>query len=220
MSNLPRELMDHIVDLPHGGQTPLELRNCCLFSKLWSRVPEDEAGGWIASFSNVEYLELGGQDVRARGWEVAFVLFHGFSPVIKTICMKMSPLPFQRFFDLVLSFPFLEDLAMFDSHDALIDNDGDSDGFSMSTAIQPSCLPVFIGTLDLHLEGGPVGTIIHWPLSPPCSTFAATCVVRPHGLFISVSRRAEAGFVHPLKSNEAQGCVFFGSDRGELNGPP
>ena len=124
-------------------------------------------GGWIPSFSSVKHLELGGQDVDARGWEVVFALFHGFSPAIKSLCMNMSLLPFPRFFDLVLSFPLLEDLAIFDCHDALIDNDGDSDVLDMPTAVQPSSVPVFTGTLDLHLEGGPVGAVINWLLSPP-----------------------------------------------------
>ena len=33
MSNLPCEILDHIVDLLHDSQTPL--RNCCLVSKPW-----------------------------------------------------------------------------------------------------------------------------------------------------------------------------------------
>jgi len=148
MSNLPCEMLDHIVDLLHDsqtyGQVPLELRNCCLVSKSW--VPRTrrhlfaniyfdtaknleswkrtfpgpsispacyakrlcigrpqvvtaegaEAGGWIASFSSVEHLELGGQDTQARGWEVAFALFHRFSPVVKSIRMNASILPFPH----------------------------------------------------------------------------------------------------------------------------
>jgi len=211
MSNLPCEILDYIVDLLRGSQTPL--RNSCLVSKSWiprtrrhlfvtvefqtaksleswkktfpdplispacyaktlliggSRVVTGEgteAGGWIASFSGVEHLELGGHDTHARGWEVAFVLFHGFSPAIKSLIMTRSLLPFRRFFDLVLSFPLLEDLDMTQCYDVPIDNGGDSDG--LSTAVQPSSLPVFTGSLALHLEGGSVGPVIHWLLSLP-----------------------------------------------------
>jgi len=219
MSSLPCELLDHIVDLVHDGQTfgqvPLELRNCCLASKswvprtrrhlfaeisfrtaksleswkktfpdpstspayyakyLWIGCPQvvmaegAEAGGWIASFSGVEHLQLGGQDVSARGWEVVFVLFHGFSPAIKSLCMRLSRLPFPHFFDLVLSFPLLEDLDMGHCQDVPTENGGDSDGPSMPIAVQPSSLPVFTGALDLHLEGGPVGPVVNWLLSQP-----------------------------------------------------
>jgi len=69
-----------------------------------------EAGGWIENFSSVEHLELGGQGVSAHGWEVTFILFRGFSPVITSLCMKMSLLPFLHFFDFVLSFPLPEGL--------------------------------------------------------------------------------------------------------------
>jgi len=137
---------------------------------LWIGCPQvvtaegAEAGGWIASFTSVEHLELGGQDTQARGWEVAFAVFHGFSPVIKSIRMNASFLPFRHLFDLVLSFPLLEDLGMSDCYDVPIDNDGDSDG--LSTTAQALSLPTFTGSLDLHLDEG-MGPVVRWLLTPP-----------------------------------------------------
>ena len=137
----------------------------CYTKLLWIGCPQAvmtegaEAGGWIASFSNVEHLELGGHNVHARGWEVAFALFYGFSPVITSLRMKMVPLTFPRFFDLVLSFPLLEDLDMIDCSDVPIDDDGNSEVLSMSTAVQSSSLPMFTGSLNLYLKGG-MGPIV------------------------------------------------------------
>jgi len=127
------------------------------------------------------------------------------------------------------------------------DHGGDSDGLSVSTSVQSSSLPVFTGTLDLHLDGGPVGPVVHWLLSSPggihfrkltfswfreedvsltmalmggcshtleslhvCSDSYGTTIryLRPHGSFISVSRRAKVSFVQPLKGDKAQGCCF------------
>jgi len=210
MSNLPAEMLDHIVDLLDGSQTPL--RNCCLVSKSWiprtrrhlfaevrfqttkslqswqKTFPDPptsparytktlfvgcpqvitgaDAGvdSWIRSFTSVVRLWFGGRDLNARGWEVAFVLFRAFSPVVKSLRMDFSSLPFPNFFDLVLSFPLLEDLAMTSCHDVPIDNWGDSDG--LSTFDRSSNLPVFTGSLDLLLRGG-MGPTVHRLLSLP-----------------------------------------------------
>ena len=210
MSNIPGELLDHIVDLLHSSQTPL--RNCCLVSKSWvSRTrrhlfaeinfqttkrlqswkktfPDHstsparyaktlligcpqvvatagaDAGSWIASFSGVEYLALGGRDVRARGWEVTFVLFHAFSPVIKSIRVEFSSFPFPHFLNFTLSFPLLEDLAVLNCYDVPIDNGGDSDG--LSTVVKLSSSPMFTGSLGLVLRGW-TGLIVHRLLSQP-----------------------------------------------------
>ena len=210
MSNLPHELLDHIVDLLHDNQTPL--RNCCLVSKSWVArtrrhlfaevvfqtmmsleswkktfpdpstsparyvkalsigypqvvtAPDAEAGRWMAAFSRVECLELGGQNLHARGWEVAFVLFHGFSPVVKSIRMKWSSLPFLRFLYLILTFPLLEDLAMINCHNEP-PIDGDYSDWS-STVVQSPSSPTFTGSLELLLRGG-MGLIADRLLSLP-----------------------------------------------------
>jgi len=202
MSDLPCELLDHIVDLLHGSQTPL--KSCCLVSKSWvartrrhlfaevhfqttksleswkkafpdpstspgcyakalfigcpqvvTAVGADagaEDGSWIGSFSAVERLELGGRDLHARGWEVAFVLFYAFSPVIKSIRVKFSSLPFSRFLHLVLALPLLEDLTMINCHDVPPIGGDYSDG--SSTAVLPRSLPRFTGSLELRLREG------------------------------------------------------------------
>jgi hypothetical protein len=52
-------------------------------------VADAEAGGWITGFSRVARLEVG-----ARGpfvVPVSFVPFHGFSPLIKSLCDSFYP---------------------------------------------------------------------------------------------------------------------------------
>jgi len=210
MSNLPRELLDHIVDLLHGSKTPL--RNCSLVSKSWvartrthlfaevhfqttesleswkktfpdpSTSParyakalsvgcprvvtaaDGDSGRWIAAFSRVERLELGGRELHARGWEVAFALFYGFSPAVKSIHMRWSSLPFSRFLYLILTFPLLEDVTMINCHDGP-PTDGDHSDW-LSTADQSQNLPMFTGSLELLLRGG-MGLIVDRLLSLP-----------------------------------------------------
>jgi len=208
MSNLPQELLDHIVDLLHGSQTPL--RNCSLVSKSWVArtrthlfsevhfqttenleswkktfpdpstsparyakalsvghprvVTGADAGRWIAAFSRVERLELGGRELNARGWEVAFALFHKFSPVVKSIRMRWSSLPFSRFLYIILAFPLLEDVTMINCHnEALIDGD---DFEWWSTLVQSPNIPTFAGSLELLLREG-MGLITDRFLSLP-----------------------------------------------------
>ena len=126
-------------------------------------VAGSEAGAWIAGFSGVEHLELGGHDPDALEWEVVFVLFRGFSPV-KSLYMKYSFIPFPYFFDLALSFPLLEDLVLADCYDVPADNGGDSDG--LLAILQPPSLPVFTGCLNIVWGGGMKSTV-HWLLSLP-----------------------------------------------------
>lgn len=58
-----------------------------------------------------------------------------------------------RIFDLILSFPLLEDLTVItDREVAIIDDDG-SDGLSTAAA-RPSSLPTFTGSLELSVRGG------------------------------------------------------------------
>ena len=132
--------------------------------RLWIGFPqvvttEDaEAGSWIASFSSVEHLEFGGRDLTARGWEVAFVRFRGFSPLVKSLRVDYVAFPPSQLSDLILSFPLLEDLSIINSF--LVDPD------TLSIPTQHSSLPVFTGLLNLRLMGG-IGSVIHRWLSPP-----------------------------------------------------
>jgi hypothetical protein len=68
------------------------------------------AGGWIKSFSGVEYLNVSHHALDLGQSATPLVPFHGFSPVIKTLFRDIYKLPPSQIFDLILSFPLLENL--------------------------------------------------------------------------------------------------------------
>ena len=105
---------------------------------------DSEAGGWVTGFSRVARLE-----VRADGSfvnPVSFVPFHGFSPLIKSLSVTLFTLSSPHIFDLILSFPLLEDLAVKTISDALTDIDGS--GWLLAAA-RSSSTPMFTGSLNL-----------------------------------------------------------------------
>jgi hypothetical protein len=74
-----------------------------------------------------------------------------------------APFGPSHVFDLICSFPLLEDLSVIVFDNGSIDNDEGFDG--RSTAIQPSSLPAFTGTLEL--DPGGTRTIFYQLLSLP-----------------------------------------------------
>jgi len=200
MSNLPCELLDHIVDLLQESQAPL--KNCCLVSKSWvartrrqlfaevdfetaesleswkktfpdpSTSPsryvktlvirrpqvvtavDAEAGCWVGGFPRLVRLVVFGRGPQrfARGWGDTFTLFRGISPVIKSLRVDFVLFPFSQLFDLILSFPLLEDLSVTNCLHFPVESDKGSDG--LSTPAQPSSFPVFSGSLELDMKAG------------------------------------------------------------------
>ena len=120
---------------------------------------------WIQGFSHVVHLEVIGRGKLTTQTVASFILFHGFSPVIKSLRAGFVTLPASQVFDLILSFPLLENLFVVTYFGALVD-DGDGSGV-LSTAFQPSNPPpLFTGTLDLSMRGG-MEPITHRLLSSP-----------------------------------------------------
>jgi len=200
MSNLPCEILDHIVDLLHNSTTPL--RNCCLVSKSWiprarthlfaevvfqtagsheswkktfpdpSTSParytktlfirrpqvvtatDAEAGCWISGFPHLVRLVMIGRSRQrfARGWGDTFALFHGISPVIKSLRVDFVLFRSPQLFDLILSFPLLEDLSVTDCCHLPVEPDGSLN--RPSTPTHPSSLTMFTGSLKLDMRGG------------------------------------------------------------------
>ena len=123
-----------------------------------------EASSWIRGFSRVVRLAMVGQDEPTTGWGAAFTQFRGFSPFIKSLCVHHVAFPPSQLSNLILSFPLLEDLSITDCYRMSIKDAGYFDW--LSTAIQPSSLPMFTGSLDLFLRGG-MRPIVHRWLSLP-----------------------------------------------------
>ena len=66
-----------------------------------------EGRGWIPTFSHVVHLGL---DLYMA--EISLLPFHGFSPALKFLHIDFSFFPFRRIINIILSFPFLEDLSV------------------------------------------------------------------------------------------------------------
>jgi hypothetical protein len=121
-------------------------------------VTSAEAGAWIRGFSRVIHLTMASNGPLAYSTTASFVTFHGFSPIMKSLYVNLLALPFPQIFNLILSFPLLEDLALDASY---CPRSGSSDVFE-----QPTGTPVFTGSLELFLRGG-MKPVTHWLLSLP-----------------------------------------------------
>ena len=107
-------------------------------------------------------LELVGLSSPSK-WKAAFFLFRGFSPFVKSLRVNNAAFPPSPLFDLILSFPLLEDLLIIDCY---CTSDNGSDSNEASTHIQPSGPPMFTGSFVLFLDGG-AWPIVHRLLSLP-----------------------------------------------------
>jgi hypothetical protein len=106
------------------------------------------AGGWIRSFSRVVHLEVGDEG-SFPDESFSLTPFHGFSPTIKSIRVSLPTLLPSQTFNIALSFPLLEDLAVI-----MTSTDNGGDGFGedeMPAVAQPSSPPMFTGSLELLL---------------------------------------------------------------------
>ena len=122
-----------------------------------------ESGGWIRGFSRVVDLEVASRGSSA-GDSFSLIPFHGLSPAIKSLHMVAPRLPSSRIFDLIVSFPLLEDLTVI-IH-GMVASVESGDESEIPTAAQPSTSPMFTGTLELYRHGG-VKPFAHRLLSIP-----------------------------------------------------
>ena len=132
---------------------------------------EVDVGDWIGTFSRVVHLWLGGSKPPTHCGEVtvvtpicmaplhksAFVSFCGFSPVLRSLRVASFVILSPHLFNLVLSFPLLEDLAVGAHGVWTVDNvvwvHNESDSDELSTVIQPQISPAFTGSLALSPGG-------------------------------------------------------------------
>jgi hypothetical protein len=110
------------------------------------------AGCWIGGFSRITNLEVGTYPDHDDS-AISLVPFHGLSPFIKSLRVTAPALPSSRIFDLIFSFPLLEDLAVTVYGVWVRIDEGSKEG-EMPTAPQPLSPPVFTGSLELDLFGG------------------------------------------------------------------
>ena len=109
-----------------------------------------DADGWIRGFSRVEHLVLDSHSLFAN--LSSLIPFHGFSPDLKSLHITLAVYPSPRVFNLILSFPLLEDLAVSVRSPTAVGDGSDE----LPATAQPSNPPVFTGSLEVHLLGGMV----------------------------------------------------------------
>jgi len=119
-------------------------------------VADAEVGGWIRDFSHVVHLELGSPGRLQGPYDddesgIFLVPLQGLSPFVKSLSIDSIALPSSRIFDLILSFPPLEDLTVTNCYGAAINKGGGSN--LLPTLIQPSNPPAFTGSLKLVTSG-------------------------------------------------------------------
>ena len=117
-----------------------------------------EADGWIRGFSRVEHLEVGTHSIDVLDPDFSesvtpLVPFHGFSPALKSLHVVVPYLPPSQIFNLIFSFPLLEDLAVITTYWTSVDTGGGSERDEMPTAARPLSPPIFTGSLELYLRG-------------------------------------------------------------------
>jgi hypothetical protein len=135
---------------PNPSTSPARYARTLLVGSSHVVVTADaDADGWIRGFSRVEHLVLDSHSLFANS--SSLVPFRGFSPSLKSLHITVAIYPSPRVFDLILSFPLLEDLALSVRY-ATVGDDFDES----PAAAQPSSPPVFTGSLEVHLLGGMV----------------------------------------------------------------
>ena len=120
---------------------------------------DGKTGGWITGFSNVVHLELSGKKLRPNESGIPLRPFHGFSAVIKSLCMDFLVILPSQVFDLILSFPSLQNLTVI-GFTSIDEGDGP---VGLSTVAQPSTSRILTGSFP---RGG-AKSIIHRLLSLP-----------------------------------------------------
>jgi hypothetical protein len=157
-----------------------------------------EVGGWIRGFSRVVCLEVESH-APCPGSGLSLVPFHGISPVIKSLRVAVSTFPSSHIFDLIFSFPLLEDLAVF-VYQTPFESGDDSGEDGIPAAVQSSTSPMFTGSLEVYVLRG-MRTFTHRLLSLPGGThFRNLTLTWNHGDDSSLTMALVDGCSHTLES--------------------
>ena len=108
-------------------------------------------GSWIRTFSCVVRFDVDTRIPYLNDSKVSLSPFHGLSPVLKSLRVTSTKLPYSQIIRLIYSLPLLEDLALV-IFGPINDDDLHVDG--TPAAIQPPSSPSFTGTLRLVLFQG------------------------------------------------------------------
>ena len=84
-------------------------RTLHLCEQVVPTLTDPDVGRWIRTFHRVEnlYMDIFGRDY----YGVSFVQLHGFSPTLKSLTLVYTSVSLKEVFNLICSFPLLEDLG-------------------------------------------------------------------------------------------------------------
>ena len=111
-------------------------------------TPADaEEGGWIPTFSRVVSLAM---NIHGMGAYESLVLFHGFSPVIRSLRITSTSVASLHTLGFICSFPLLEDISMV----AWFVETNQETTDEQPTSFQHSKPPALTGSLELSFVMG------------------------------------------------------------------
>jgi hypothetical protein len=135
---------------PDPANSPARYAKTLYFGSDVVAAADAEVGGWIRGFSSVVRLALFIRRSFSSG-SSSLVPFHGFSPAMKSLRMVLVIFPSSQIFNLILSFPLLEDIAVSPPYRAWLDRGNGPDW--PPTVAHPSSPPMLTGSLELYPDG-------------------------------------------------------------------
>jgi len=166
-----------------------------------------ETGGWIRGFSRVVVLKVEGhrwfRDVDEP--EATLVPFYGFSPTIRSLHVEIQTIPASQIFDLILSFPLLEDLTVVTF--GKFANDKEDPG-GLPTAVLPPTPPMNGSLVLVQWDG--LKSLARWLLSTPRGiNFQKLTLTLFDGEDLSLAAALVEGCSHTLESLDVC-CEYLG----------
>ena len=126
-------------------------RTLCIRDLPTLTAVDTEAGGWIRTFHNVVSLRL--ERIIWQGRRAPLIPFHGLAPTIRSLSLTCTSF---EVFDLICSFPLLEDLAL------VLLTTGDAGGWTA-----PLTSPKLTGSLKLMMNIGRTRSVVNRLLDFP-----------------------------------------------------
>ena len=104
-----------------------------------SMLANPDACRWIRAFRHVQNLYM--DTLGYNHYGISFVQLHGFSPTLKSLALTYTSVSLQEVFNLICSFPLLEDLELI----SYTSRQPDADGWN-----PPPTSPKLTGTLKIQ----------------------------------------------------------------------
>ena len=144
----PTRLRSWKTTFPDPSTSPAHYTRSLFIQFPCAVTPADaEEGGWIPTFSHVVSLAI---SIEATNASVPLSLFHGFSPVIRSLRLASTTVAPSLTLDFICSFPLLEDVSLIawfvDTNRTTTDD--------QPTSFQLSKPPALTGSLELSFVFG------------------------------------------------------------------